>query len=85
MVYILILTEALPNPGMRVLHTRANILVTVSSTPIPEALATARAEADSVIMVMERPSRLIPPHQSVKTFEPLPRTARNVPANAEGA
>lgn len=52
----LVLTEPLPEPGMRTLAARADITVRVLAAPTAEALREALPDADGVVMVMERPS-----------------------------
>lgn len=52
----LVLTEALPAVGMRVLADRADVKVHVLATPTEAELARALPQADGVVMVMERPA-----------------------------
>lgn len=52
----LVLTEALPEPGMRILRARADVLVRVPPAPTEGELARALADADAVVMVMEQPA-----------------------------
>jgi D-3-phosphoglycerate dehydrogenase len=56
MTHNLILTEALPEPGMRVLAARSDVRVTVLPAATAQALAAALPVADAVILVMERPA-----------------------------
>lgn len=53
---ILVLTEALPVPGMRLLEARADLQVRVLAAPGEAELAHALPEADGVVMVMEQPA-----------------------------
>jgi len=55
MRYSLLLSQLLPAPGMRVLATRADVAVAILSAPTEEALALAIADADGVLLVLERP------------------------------
>jgi D-3-phosphoglycerate dehydrogenase / 2-oxoglutarate reductase len=52
----LVLTEALPEPGMGVLAARADLVVRVLPAPTAAALRKALPTADGVVMVMEAPS-----------------------------
>lgn len=52
----LVLTETLPEPGMRVLAARADLAVRVLPEPTAAALREALPAADGVVMVMEEPS-----------------------------
>jgi D-3-phosphoglycerate dehydrogenase len=52
----LVLTEALPEAGMRVLAARAGLRVVVLPEPTEAALAAAIPEADGVVVAMERPA-----------------------------
>jgi D-3-phosphoglycerate dehydrogenase len=52
----LVLTEALPAPGMRVLAARTDVAVRVLPEPTAAALRAALPAADGVVMVMEQPS-----------------------------
>ena len=52
----LILTEPLPEPGMRVLAARGDIAVRVLPEPTAAALRAALPAADGVVMVMEQPA-----------------------------
>ena len=56
MTHNLLLTQALPEPGMRLLATRTDVLVTVLAVPTRQALAAALPGADGVIVVMEEPA-----------------------------
>jgi D-3-phosphoglycerate dehydrogenase len=55
MTTTLVLSEALPEPGMRVLATRPDVRLRLLDSPDEAALARALPEADGVIMVMEEP------------------------------
>ena len=55
MQYRLLLSQLLPEPGMRVLAARADVAVAILSTPTEAALALAIADADGVVLVLERP------------------------------
>ena len=52
----LVLTEALPSPGMRVLAARRDVEVRVLPEPTASALREALPAADGVVMVMEQPA-----------------------------
>lgn len=52
----LVLTEALPAAGMRLLEGRADVRVQILATPSESELARALPQADGVVMVMERPA-----------------------------
>jgi D-3-phosphoglycerate dehydrogenase len=52
----LVLTEALPEPGMRVLAARGDVSVRVLEAPTAAALRAALPPADGVVMVMEQPA-----------------------------
>lgn len=52
----LVLTEALPAPGMRLLQARARLRIRVLPAPTQAQLARALPEADGVVMVMEQPA-----------------------------
>jgi len=52
----LVLTEALPAPGMQRLAARGDVAVRVLAAPTAEALREALPGADGVVMVMEQPS-----------------------------
>jgi D-3-phosphoglycerate dehydrogenase len=52
----LVLTEALPEAGMRVLAARAGLRVVVLPAPTEAALLAAIPDADGVVVAMERPS-----------------------------
>jgi D-3-phosphoglycerate dehydrogenase len=52
----LVLTEALPAAGMRVLEARADVRVQILATPSESELARALPEAEGVVMVMEQPA-----------------------------
>lgn len=56
MSQILVLTEPLPAPGMRLLAARPDVRLRVLAAPIEQALANSLTDADGVIMVMEQPS-----------------------------
>lgn len=56
MTHNLLLTQALPEPGMRLLATRTDVRVTVLAAPTGQALAAALPGADGVIVVMEEPA-----------------------------
>ena len=56
MTHNLLLTQALPEPGMRLLATRTDVLVAVLAEPTGQALAAALPGADGVIVVMEEPA-----------------------------
>jgi D-3-phosphoglycerate dehydrogenase len=51
----IVLTEALPEAGMRVLRARKDIQVHILPAPTEEALEAALPDAEAVIMVMEKP------------------------------
>jgi hypothetical protein len=51
----LLLSQLLPTPGMRVLATRADVAVAILPAPTEAALAAAIADADGVVLVLERP------------------------------
>jgi D-3-phosphoglycerate dehydrogenase / 2-oxoglutarate reductase len=53
---LLILTETLPAPGMRVLAARADVETRILAEPSAAALAAAIPAADGVIMAMELPA-----------------------------
>jgi D-3-phosphoglycerate dehydrogenase len=53
---ILVLTEPLPAPGMRLLAERADVTVRVLERPAAGALRAALPQADGVVMVMEQPA-----------------------------
>jgi D-3-phosphoglycerate dehydrogenase / 2-oxoglutarate reductase len=55
MRYSLLLSQLLPAPGMRVLAARADVAVAILSAPTEAALAVAIADADGVVLVLERP------------------------------
>ena len=55
MQYRLLLSQLLPEPGMRVLAARADVAVAILSAPTEAALALAIADADGVVLVLERP------------------------------
>jgi D-3-phosphoglycerate dehydrogenase / 2-oxoglutarate reductase len=55
MRYRLLLSQLLPAPGMRVLATRADVAVAILPAPTEAALAAAIADADGVVLVLERP------------------------------
>ncbi len=52
----LVLTEPLPEPGMRVLAARGDVAVRILTAPTAAALGEALPGADGVVMVMERPA-----------------------------
>ncbi|MFZ9633153.1 MAG: NAD(P)-dependent oxidoreductase, partial [Alphaproteobacteria bacterium] len=52
----LVLTEALPEAGMRVLAARAGLRVVVLPAPTEAALLAAIPDADGVVVAMERPA-----------------------------
>jgi D-3-phosphoglycerate dehydrogenase len=52
----LVLTEALPEPGMRTLAARSDVTLRVLPAPSPDALRAAIPAADGVVMVMEQPA-----------------------------
>jgi D-3-phosphoglycerate dehydrogenase len=52
----LVLTEALPEPGMRTLAARSDVTLRVLPAPSPDALRAAISAADGVVMVMEQPA-----------------------------
>lgn len=52
----LVLTEPLPEPGMRVLEARPDVRVLVLPAPTETELARALPEAEGVVMVMEQPA-----------------------------
>lgn len=52
----LVLTEALPAAGLRVLEARADVRVQILGIPNEDELARALPEADGVVMVMEQPA-----------------------------
>jgi D-3-phosphoglycerate dehydrogenase len=52
----LVLTEALPEPGMRVLAARGDVAVRILPEPTESALRGALPAADGVVLVMERPA-----------------------------
>ncbi|MGQ0546816.1 MAG: NAD(P)-dependent oxidoreductase [Betaproteobacteria bacterium] len=52
----LVLTEALPAAGMRLLEGRAAVRLVILPAPSEGELARALPEADGVVMVMERPA-----------------------------
>jgi D-3-phosphoglycerate dehydrogenase len=52
----LVLTEALPAPGMRVLAARGDVAVRILPEPTESALRDALPAADGVVLVMERPA-----------------------------
>ena len=52
----LVLTETLPEPGMRVLAARGDVTVRVLTEPTAAALRDALPAADGVVMVMEQPA-----------------------------
>jgi len=56
----LVLTEALPAPGMRILEARADVRLHVLPAPTEPELARALREADGVVMVMEQPALTAP-------------------------
>ncbi len=56
MTTTLVLTETLPEPGMRVLRARLDVALRVLAAPTQAALNAALPGADGVILVMERPS-----------------------------
>jgi D-3-phosphoglycerate dehydrogenase len=56
MSHTLLLTQALPEPGMRLLAARTDVRVTVLAAPTAQALAAALPRADGVIVVMEEPA-----------------------------
>lgn len=64
---ILVLTEPLPAPGMRILQARADVRVCVLPAPTEPELARALPDADGVVMVMEQPAL------SAKLVELAPR------------
>jgi D-3-phosphoglycerate dehydrogenase len=53
---VVVLTERLPEPGMRILEARGDVELRVLPEPSEAALAAALPEADAVIMAMERPA-----------------------------
>ena len=53
---VVVLTERLPEPGMRLLEARSDVALRVLPEPSEAALAAALPEADAVIMAMERPA-----------------------------
>lgn len=55
MPHKLVLTETLPELGMRALAARLDVRVDVLAAPTPERFGPALAEADGVILLMERP------------------------------
>jgi len=52
----LVLTEALPEPGMRTLASRGDVAVRILAEPTTAALREALPAADGVVMVMEQPA-----------------------------
>ena len=56
MVDTLVVSERLPEAGMRILATAAGLRVAVLAAPGEAALAAALTEADGVILTMERPA-----------------------------
>jgi D-3-phosphoglycerate dehydrogenase len=52
----LVLTEALPAAGMRLIEARADVRLRVLAAPSESELARALPEADGVVLVMERPA-----------------------------
>ena len=52
----LVLTEALPAPGMHILQARADVRVRVLRAATEPELARALPDADGVVMVMEQPA-----------------------------
>jgi D-3-phosphoglycerate dehydrogenase len=52
----LVLTETLPEPGMRTLAARGDVAVRVLTEPTAAALREAIPAADGVVMVMEQPA-----------------------------
>ena len=52
----LVLTEPLPEPGMRVLAARGDVAVRGLPEPTAAALRAALPAADGVVMVMEQPA-----------------------------
>jgi D-3-phosphoglycerate dehydrogenase len=53
---VVVLTERLPEPGMRILEARGDVELRVLPEPSEAALAAVLPEADAVIMAMERPA-----------------------------
>lgn len=53
---VVVLTERLPEPGMRILEACGDVDLRVLPEPGEAALAAALAEADAVIMAMEQPA-----------------------------
>ena len=53
---ILVLTEPLPAPGMRLLAGRSDVAVRVLDAPTAGALRAALPDADGVVMMMEQPA-----------------------------
>ncbi len=53
---VVVLTERLPEPGMRILEARGDVELRVLPEPSEAALAAALPEADAVIVAMERPA-----------------------------
>ena len=51
---VVVLTERLPEPGMRILEACGDVDLRVLPEPGEAALAAALAEADAVIMAMEQ-------------------------------
>ena len=56
MTHNLLLTQELPEPGMRLLATRKDVRLVVLAVPTGQALAAALPGADGVIVVMEEPA-----------------------------
>ena len=56
MAATLVLTETLPEPGMRVLAARSDVAVRILAEPTAAALREALPVADGVVMVMEQPA-----------------------------
>jgi D-3-phosphoglycerate dehydrogenase len=56
MSHNLLLTQVLPEPGMRLVAARTDVRVTVLAAPTAQALAAALPGADGVIVVMEEPA-----------------------------
>lgn len=52
----LVLTEALPAAGMRLLEARTDVRLQILATPGESELARALPQADGVVMVMEQPA-----------------------------
>jgi len=53
---VIVLTERLPEPGMRILEARADIATRMLPEPTAAAFAAALPNADAVIVTMEQPA-----------------------------